>query len=259
MLCGAVSCRRGSRRGASHHRVVGERPGRVGDHGLGQPPVGRVRPPAVRVGHQPGRDERPGVRPASGVGSSRSPPDPLGVQRPQRPGQPVDDAVPGPRPPAVHDAARRLVVRGLGLLAARREAHVLAPAARRVRPAHRVTPRSSRPTDTLTASRDTPARRGTSASATPPALRTRSALALTGRDSAESALELGAEAHQRPGQQGGQSGSATRCSGETEGSSWPGGATAGGFGPSRSMGPGDRQERRPRVTGRPGHGRAAPR
>ena len=109
----------------------------------------------------------------------------LGVQGPQRRGQPADHAVPGPGPPAVPDLLRPPVVLGLGPLTAGREPEVLAPAARRVRPAHHK-PRFFQPArghaDRFPGH---PGRRGCPPVRHPPALRTRSMLALTGRGTAD--------------------------------------------------------------------------
>ena len=134
----------------------------------------------------------------------------VGVQGPQGPGQPVDDAVPGPRPPAVHDAARPAVVRGLGPLAARGEAHVLAPAARRVRPAHRETPlfqQAHRQADRLPGhpSQARHVRQCDTVRAEDP-----QRIGADREGQRRVALELGAEAHQRPRKQGGQPGAGHR-------------------------------------------------
>jgi len=120
---------------------VRQRPGRVGDHGLGQPGVGRVRPPAVRVGHSPAEI------------SGRSCPPGWACRARRAPASPSMTPSPGPRP------ARR--PRGRpppgdtrpGFLAPRREPHDLAAAARRVGPVTAYPSRSSSPADRLTASR----------------------------------------------------------------------------------------------------------
>jgi hypothetical protein len=90
---------------------VGQRGGRGGQQGLGLAEVGRVRPPAARVGQQAGRD----ALLTAGVSE----------QPAQRAGQPGDVLRAEPVPPALLDRADQPLVVMLSLLAASRQAATL--------------------------------------------------------------------------------------------------------------------------------------